>query len=214
MYPLSRCYCCPLPPSRPVALAQTTPLCPGSAVGSLLIKLTQVKVRMVFDMKCMKLTGKHIAPHFYHTESECHPPPPPSPSNPPLCATYIRSYNQLAIFLLTPTLSSSLSLLPVVICDMSSSSKCCFYQPPPPVSFLLLRHCGLRLFGIVEARFMKRIYTISICDTRTSRLASIYTLCRYSRNATPPSAPFPTPFVSISKCILYTRQDTRATFLF
>lgn len=141
-------------------------------------------------------------------------PPPPSPSNPPLCATYIRSYNQLAIFLLTPTLSSSLSLLPVVICDMSSSSKCCFYQPPPPVSSLLLRHCGLRLFGIVEARFMKRIYTISICDTRTSRLASIYTLCRYSRNATPPSAPFPTPFVSISKCILYTRQDTRATFLF
>lgn len=60
---------------------------------------------------------------------------------------------------------------------------------PPPLVFTpsLIRHCGLRLFGIVEARFMKRIYTISICDTRTSRLASIYTLCRYSRNATPPT---------------------------
>lgn len=145
---------------------------------------------------------------------------PPSCSLPPLitrhCATYIRSHNQLAIFLLTPT--SPLSLLPVVICDMSSSSKCCFYQPPPPLVFTpsLLRHCGLRLFGIVEARFMKRIYTISICDTRTSRLASIYTLCRYSRNATPPTPLSSSllPFVSISKCILYTRQDTRATFLF
>jgi len=44
-------------------------------LGSLLIKLTQVKVRMVFDMKCMKLTGKHIAPH-------CRNPPTATPTRP------------------------------------------------------------------------------------------------------------------------------------
>lgn len=61
--------------SPPPHSCRTTPVYPGSAVGSLLIKLTQVKVRMVFDMKCMKLTGKHIAPHFYHTESVVSPAP-------------------------------------------------------------------------------------------------------------------------------------------
>lgn len=65
-------------------------------------------------------------PHRVRVPSSC-PLPPLITRH---CATYIRSHNQLAIFLLTPT--SPLSLLPVVICDMSSSSKCCFYQPLSP----------------------------------------------------------------------------------
>lgn len=121
-------------------------VCQAQLLAPLLIKLTQVKVRMVFDMKCMKLTGKHIAPHFYHTESVVVSQTPPFlPLATPLCATYIH-HNQLPIFLLLSR-SLLLSLLLVLICDMSSSSsgsKCCFYQTPlasTPLRTEAIWHC-------------------------------------------------------------------------
>lgn len=68
-------------------------------LGSLLIKLTQVKVRMVFDMKCMKLTGKHIAPHCRNPPTAT-PTPPKRPhahiSNP--LHRGIKSYKHLIYF--------------------------------------------------------------------------------------------------------------------
>lgn len=119
-------------------------VCQAQLLAPLLIKLTQVKVRMVFDMKCMKLTGKHIAPHFYHTESVVSQTQLLPPSG---YATVRHLHNQLPIFLLLSR-SLLLSLLLVLICDMSSSSssgsKCCFYQTPlasTPLRTEAIWHC-------------------------------------------------------------------------
>lgn len=192
MYPLSRCYCCPLqPPSR-------CPLTNYAAVPRLSCWLVAHKTH-----SSKSTNGFRYEMHETDRQTYCaaflphrvrvpptKPPPPPS-SNPPLCATYIRSHNQLAIFLLTPTLSSSLSLLPVVICDMSSSSKCCFYQPPlVPLCFYATADWGyLALLKLV----LWKGYTQYPYATHELRVSHPFILYADTRGMPRPLPPLPLP---------------------
>lgn len=130
MYPLSRCYCCPPPPP------EVRQCMPGSAVGSVAHKTHSSKSTNGFRYEMHETDRQtYCAAFLPHRVSSIANPPTPLSGYATVRHLHTRCYhNQLAIFLLLSSLSLSglLSLLLVLICDMSSSSgsKCCFYQTP------------------------------------------------------------------------------------
>lgn len=217
MYPLSRCYCC-LPPS-PTKYA---------AVHRLSCWLVAHKTH-----SSKSTNGFRYEMHETDRQTYCaaflphRVRVPPSCSLPPLltrhCATYIRSHNQLAIFLLTPTLPLARYLCcPLWYAIWAAAPNAVsinhppspLYSPAPPFASTPLRteaiwHCW-------SSFYEKDIHNIHMRHTNfASRIHLYFMQILEECHAPHPPAPlFLPPFVSISKCILYTRQDTRATFLF
>lgn len=129
MYPLSRCYCCLHPSPSPTKYA---------AVHRLSCWLVAHKTH-----SSKSTNGFRYEMHETDRQTYCaaflphRVRVPPSCSLPPLltrhCATYIRSHNQLAIFLLTPTLALARYLCcPLWYAIWAAAPNAVSINHPPP----------------------------------------------------------------------------------